>query len=436
MKKIIFSFICFLGLASTAAAAGQVLTRQEQERCTPDVGRDAGLFVSPPIDIANVGSEGVTPLGQLNSAGGHIFPTDHMYIDYPADNLDHAVYAMAAGEIYMIMRQGNNDWQVSINHTCSVSSYVTHLSSLSTRIQNYLTSWYNVSSLNDIPWQAGMILMLGQDGDAPLFHVNAGEQIGNIHSDGSHSTWDVGVIDRRYQSGTFADLSPLKYPGIPDLAPLYGVQWNPYRRSLLQEKQHTHAGCFIDYFPSSGALLHDGSTKAGWTAILAGGSCGKTGWDTWDYGTNTARLQGSWFNNNYVNLNKLIIDQQNSAFTVVPNQSDNTKVNIAFGFIDNMREMRYTNILLDPSASARFFNAVAIDNVSTDQNKDPASVSKTSGTICYDLSYGNWDYVLVNMTDDYTLRVKYFPVAQGSAVCSGLSRPLATPDSTWKTYVR
>lgn len=430
-----------VGLAFNSQARAlseHLMAHAEQERCTPDIPKSAGLFVSPPVDIANVGgTTGVTPLGHLNSSGGHIFPTDHMYIKFPADTVDHPAYAMAAGEIYIVMRQGVNDWQIYINHTCSVSSYVIHMYSLSSRIQNYLTGWYGVSSINDLPFQAGMILFLGQDGDAPMLHVNAGEQIGAIRGGGTHDSWDVGVIDGRYLNGQFADLSSLRYPELVDMAALFGVQWHPYRQTLLLTKQHTHGSCFIDYFPSgTQPLLHDGSTHASWTAILAGGNCGQIGWDTWDWTTNSARLQGSWFNINYLNLGRLVNDYESAALTVVPNESDSTKISIAFGFAATLREAKYSNFVPDASASPHFFNPYTIDTMSTDQNKSPSGISKTSGTICYDLAYGSYDYLLVNMTDDYTLRVKYVTTGAGTPQCAGLARPLATPDVTWKTYSR
>jgi hypothetical protein len=68
----------------------------------------------------------IIPLGNLNPAGGHVFPTDHIYLDYGGlPGL--TVYAPAGGTITSIRDQLRGDLKVEIRIDENVSYYLAHL---------------------------------------------------------------------------------------------------------------------------------------------------------------------------------------------------------------------------------------------------------------------------------------------------------------------
>lgn len=411
--------------------------------CTPDIPVSAGLFTSPPTNIANIAD--VIPLGNMNPGGGHVIPVNHMYLSYPfpagGGALSYLVHAMASGRIFMLMRDTvssstDYDYSIYINHTCSVTSYFIHLHGLSRRIQDYIAAhaipWQDISGSGTGPW----IMFLGQAGGAPMLNVSAGEELG-ITKNYSHS-WDAGVIDKRYLSGAFINTSANRYPHFSDFMPLFlsvTVDMSVYP---FLGNQYLNAGCFIDYMSSAGGL------KAAWFAKLSSTpqDCGRVGWDSPGY------LQGVWFNP-AIDTIGLKMDHEVAALAIVPdNLNPTTKVQIGWGNASNGSTLP-SLALLDPSAWTPPISGVTqisnpfktyMDNASVAiVNPNPANV-KAGVTVCYDLQYNSsggtrYNYIMFHMTDSTTLKVKYEPTEQLALQCRTLL-PLPLSDASWKTYIR
>jgi len=85
-------------------------------------------FTSPPVDYSRINR--ATPLGNLNPAGGHVFPTNHIYFYLNGSTLAE-VRAVGPGKI--ISRYYNswsNDYRLEIEHTSTFRSYMDHVGSL------------------------------------------------------------------------------------------------------------------------------------------------------------------------------------------------------------------------------------------------------------------------------------------------------------------
>ncbi len=420
------------------------ITVNENVSCTPDVPVSAGLLTSPPTEIANVA--GIVPLGNMNPGGNHVLPVDHMYIRYPetghAPGTDsYPVYAMAAGKIYQIYRQQeygrpDYDYEVYIDHTCSVTSRVDHLHALSARIQDYLTTsgaqWLDMFGSGTGPW----IVELGQPGGAAMLDVAAGEQLG-ITKNYSRS-WDVGIVDKRFVNGTFANTSYTRYPMISDyLAQLPNLTGDATIYDFVGQ-QAMNAGCFIDYLSSEGGL------QASWFDLLLSSpkGCGRVGWDTPGY------LRGAWFNPAIDGTPWPIFDIEVAALSIVPdNMYPDDAVQIGWGNASAASSPETSSLaLLDPSQwnppitwvwqISQGFKVAMDKTPGATINPDP-SVVGVGKTVCYDLPYsGSYDYVLFRLTDETHLKVKYVPVGDWGSQCATVSGSFPAVDDTWATYIR
>ncbi len=77
-----------------------------------------------PLDLAEIRS--ITPLGNLNPHGGHVFPTDHIYLDYGGrEGLP--VRAPASGRVFAIRSQVPDDFKIEIQVNERFSYYVAHV---------------------------------------------------------------------------------------------------------------------------------------------------------------------------------------------------------------------------------------------------------------------------------------------------------------------
>lgn len=409
--------------------------------CTPDVPVSAGLLTSPPTDIANVTD--VLPLGNLNPGGGHVLSVDHMYLSYPVPagggSLSYPVHNMASGKLFMIFRQQiagrpDYDYQIFIQHTCSVYSYVDHLHGLSSTIDTYLTShsvaWQDMSGSSTGPW----VLFLGQSGGTAMLPLSSGEQIG-ITKNYSHN-WDVGLVDTRQTAGTFTNISPRHYPGFNDYAPLFpafsGIDLSIYN---LGNKMR-NAACFIDYMDNSSGM------QTAWHAKLASTpkSCGSVGWDT------PGHLRGAWFNPALDSLPTVVLDNEVAALSIIPdNMNPTTRTQIGFGNAATGNTVP-SLALLDPStwtppvAAPQIAQPFHIDHVTTPGtvvNPDPAAVGP-GVTVCYDLPYSGSHYntLLLHMIDATHLKIKYNPAPLTSAQCNSLAAAFPAVDGSWIEYVR
>jgi hypothetical protein len=77
-----------------------------------------------PLDLTEVHS--ITPLGNLNPRGGHVFPTDHIYLDYGGrEGLP--VRAPASGRVFAIRGQIRDDFKIEVQVNDRFSYYVAHV---------------------------------------------------------------------------------------------------------------------------------------------------------------------------------------------------------------------------------------------------------------------------------------------------------------------
>ncbi len=414
--------------------------------CPPDVPVNAGLLSSPPTDIANVA--GIIPLGNMNPRGNHVLPVDHMYIVYPATGHapgtdSYPVYAMGPGRIYMIYRQQvdgrpDYDYQVYLDHTCSVTSRVDHLHGLSARIQDYLATtgaqWQDMFGSGTGPW----ILALGQPGGPAMLDVAAGAQLGTTKN--YSGSWDVGVVDKRYMNGTIANMSRTRYPMIWDYVdqlPNLTIDTSVYG---FVGNQYLNAACFIDYLSTSGGL------QVAWFDLLLSSpkGCGQAGWDTPGY------LRGAWFNPAIDGTPWPAFDIEVAALSIVPyNMNPDNVVQIGWGNAAAASSAANASLaLLDPSQwdppimgkdqIGEGFHVPMDTATDATVNPDPARVGVAT-TVCYDLSYyggTGYDYILFQLTDATHLKVKYVPGGYASSQCATLSGAFPAVDGTWATYVR
>jgi hypothetical protein len=79
-------------------------------------------FSHCPIDLDAIRS--ITPLGNLNPRGGHVFPTDHIYFDYAAPKTV-AVYAPARGTIIAFMKR-NDEVKIEVRFSETIHYYLDH----------------------------------------------------------------------------------------------------------------------------------------------------------------------------------------------------------------------------------------------------------------------------------------------------------------------
>jgi hypothetical protein len=130
------------------------------------------IFTASPIDPAAI--RAITPLGNLNPEGGHIFPTDHIYLDF-GDRTNLVVRAPCAGTVFGLHGQYNTDFKVEIRVNTNLSYYLAHI--------------------------------LPVSGIQPGSKVRAGQILGRVSS----RAWlDLGACDVRVHLTGFAN--PARYP--------------------------------------------------------------------------------------------------------------------------------------------------------------------------------------------------------------------------------
>ena len=407
--------------------------------CRPDIPVRAGLLTASPARLADVA--GVIPLGNLNPGDMHVLPVDHMYLRYPfpagGGGLSYPVYNMAAGELFMLFRQQvpgrpDYDYQLFIEHTCSVHSYLDHLHGLSPEIETHLTdhsaTWLDLGGGGSGPW----IMFLGQSGGAPKMPLAAADQVGVTKN--YSSAWDVGVVDTRFTNGTFANPSANRYPTYSDYAPLFpalaGVDLSIYNFG----NKMRNGACFIDYLDNSSGM------QSAWHAKLDSTpkGCGTIGWDV------PGRLRGAWFNPALDALPAVAMDYETAALSIVLDNVDPTRVQIGIG---NAAGGTTTPslALLDPANWTPPLSAPQIANpfrvamnptAGAVVNPDPVNVGPGT-TVCYDLAYASgYNTLLLRMIDAERLSVKYDPTPHATAQCASIESSFPPVDSSWKTYIR
>ncbi len=138
----------------------------------------------------------VIPLGNLNPHGGHVFPTDHIYLDYGGEP-GLPVAAPAAGTVFAIRGQLRNDAKIEIRVDEHLGYYLGHL---------FLGPGIEVGS----PLKAGQIV--GRVSARSLMDVGAYDDRASL----------PGFINRgRYPSSTLHTVSPLRLFMEPARSQLY-----------------------------------------------------------------------------------------------------------------------------------------------------------------------------------------------------------------------
>lgn len=129
-------------------------------------------FTASPLALDEI--RAIVPLGNLNPRGGHVLPTDHVYLDY-GGKPDLVVFAPAAGTVFAIREQSKGDSKVEIRVDHHLCYYLAHLHV--------------------------------QPGIGTGSRVKAGQAIGRV----SARSWlDLGASDARVKLEGF--LNPARYP--------------------------------------------------------------------------------------------------------------------------------------------------------------------------------------------------------------------------------
>ena len=84
----------------------------------------AVLFRVAPLALDQI--HGIVPLGNLNPQGGHVFPSDHLYLDY-GDFNHQRVVAPAAGTVLALHSQIHGGSKVEVQADESVVYYLAHV---------------------------------------------------------------------------------------------------------------------------------------------------------------------------------------------------------------------------------------------------------------------------------------------------------------------
>jgi undecaprenyl-diphosphatase len=115
-----FGYYC-LGAAVVVVVAALLLPPIEKE--VPPPKEKKAVFFHSPLDIDAIRT--ITPLGNLNPRGGHVFPTDHIYLDYrPPREL--TVHAPAKGTVIAVMKQGQGDSKIEVKVSDTFYYYLAH----------------------------------------------------------------------------------------------------------------------------------------------------------------------------------------------------------------------------------------------------------------------------------------------------------------------
>jgi hypothetical protein len=99
------------------------LTERAAERTVSPAVIEPRLQICP-LDLAEIRS--ITPLGNLNPRGGHVFPTDHICLDY-GHRAGLPVRAPASGRVFAIRGQIRDDFKIEVQVDKRFSYYVGHV---------------------------------------------------------------------------------------------------------------------------------------------------------------------------------------------------------------------------------------------------------------------------------------------------------------------
>jgi Peptidase family M23 len=151
------------------------------------------VFRVSPLDLDQVRQ--IIPLGNLNPVGGHVFPTDHIYLDHGGQS-KLTVRAPAAGTVTSIRDQQQGGLKIEIQVDKNISYYLAHLER-----------------------EAGV--EIGSQ-------VSAGQELGRASG---NSMLDLGATDARIRLTGFVNPDRYPQPTIHTISPL-GLFVEPLRTQL------------------------------------------------------------------------------------------------------------------------------------------------------------------------------------------------------------
>jgi hypothetical protein len=84
----------------------------------------AAVFTCSPLALEGI--QGITPLGNMDPLGGHVLPTDHIYLNH-GNHTNQLVLAPADGEVYAVREQRFGGAKIEIRFDPHISFYLAHV---------------------------------------------------------------------------------------------------------------------------------------------------------------------------------------------------------------------------------------------------------------------------------------------------------------------
>ncbi|MHA1819008.1 MAG: hypothetical protein ACTSU2_05145 [Promethearchaeota archaeon] len=111
--------------------------RQLDNITNPNSGTTPIYFSQSPLDTNNILT--IHPLGHLNPSGGHVFPTDHIYLELKDPSTAHIVYNPGPATLYMVRNSSNTDYECRLRISDDVDFYFGHMTSINQSILDQLS---------------------------------------------------------------------------------------------------------------------------------------------------------------------------------------------------------------------------------------------------------------------------------------------------------
>ena len=108
----------------SASLAIPVMLQMEMAGSTNNVSHSEPVLVASPLALDQI--QEIIPLGNLNPAGGHVFPADHIYFDY-GQKAGLTVFAPAGGTVRSVRTQSRGDLKIEVQVDPNVDYYLAHI---------------------------------------------------------------------------------------------------------------------------------------------------------------------------------------------------------------------------------------------------------------------------------------------------------------------
>jgi len=129
LSFLVFSTLlaCGVGLKTTPfSCSGDALSPKDAGSENKGYSAGAGTLTTSPIAIASISV--ITPLGNLNPASGHYFPTDHIYLQLVTSTAGSTtVVAAANATVYSVAQHDTGDYKVIFQMDKSFYYYYDHI---------------------------------------------------------------------------------------------------------------------------------------------------------------------------------------------------------------------------------------------------------------------------------------------------------------------